>query len=141
MYVLNIALPIVSLVLLINVATAWSDTTFALEVNYNDKTIGYVQSEAVYKEARELAFDRLDVSATSSVVTDDGKEAELIGDADYKIKAVKLSQINNASEICDKLIENGVKNVEKGVFGADMKVELLNDGPVTILYDSEMWRK
>ena len=42
---------------------------------------------------------------------------------------------------CDKLIENGVKNVEKGVFGADMKVELLNDGPVTILYDSETWRK
>ena len=42
---------------------------------------------------------------------------------------------------CDKLIENGVKNVEKGVFGADMKVELLNDGPVTILYDSELWRK
>lgn len=42
---------------------------------------------------------------------------------------------------CDKLIENGVKNVEKGVFGADMKVELLNDGPVTILYDSEIWRK
>ena len=42
---------------------------------------------------------------------------------------------------CEKLKENGVKNVEKGVFGADMKVELLNDGPVTILYDSEIWRK
>ncbi len=42
---------------------------------------------------------------------------------------------------CDKLLENGVKNVYKGVFGADMKVDLLNDGPVTILYDSEIWRK
>lgn len=42
---------------------------------------------------------------------------------------------------CQKLIENGVKSVKKGVFGADMKVELLNDGPVTILYDSEIWRK
>ncbi len=27
--------------------------------------------------------------------------------------------------------------VEEGIFGADMKVELLNDGPVTILLDSE----
>lgn len=27
--------------------------------------------------------------------------------------------------------------VETGVFGADMKVELLNDGPVTIILDSE----
>ncbi len=105
-YVLNFVLPIASLFVLVNVVNAWTNTTFALEVNYNDKTIGYVQSEAVYKEARELAFDRLDVSAASSVVTDDGEETELIGDADYKIKAVKLSQINDASEICDKLIEN-----------------------------------
>ena len=27
--------------------------------------------------------------------------------------------------------------VENGIFGADMKIELLNDGPVTILLDSE----
>jgi D-aminoacyl-tRNA deacylase len=27
--------------------------------------------------------------------------------------------------------------VEKGEFGADMKVELLNDGPFTILLDSD----
>ena len=42
---------------------------------------------------------------------------------------------------CQELLNNGVKNVEQGIFGADMKVELLNDGPVTILYDSEIWRK
>ena len=29
------------------------------------------------------------------------------------------------------------KKVEKGVFGADMKVALVNDGPVTILLDSK----
>jgi D-aminoacyl-tRNA deacylase len=29
------------------------------------------------------------------------------------------------------------KPVESGVFGADMKVELINDGPVTILLDSK----
>jgi D-tyrosyl-tRNA(Tyr) deacylase len=27
--------------------------------------------------------------------------------------------------------------VEKGRFGADMKVELLNDGPFTLMLDSE----
>lgn len=42
---------------------------------------------------------------------------------------------------CRKLIENGVKNVKKGVFGADMKVDLVNDGPVTIVYDTEIWVK
>lgn len=30
-----------------------------------------------------------------------------------------------------------VKNIQRGRFGADMKVELLNDGPFTILLDSE----
>lgn len=42
---------------------------------------------------------------------------------------------------CQKLLEYGVKNVKKGVFGADMKVDLINDGPVTIVYDTEIWVK
>ena len=42
---------------------------------------------------------------------------------------------------CEKLKELGVNPVEKGVFGADMKVELINDGPVTILFDTDIWSK
>lgn len=42
---------------------------------------------------------------------------------------------------CRKLMEYGVKDVKKGVFGADMKVDLINDGPVTIVYDTEIWVK
>ena len=30
------------------------------------------------------------------------------------------------------------KTVKKGVFGADMKVELINDGPVTMIVDSKL---
>ena len=37
---------------------------------------------------------------------------------------------------CERIKSNGVSEVRKGVFGADMKVELLNDGPVTIIIDS-----
>jgi D-aminoacyl-tRNA deacylase len=36
----------------------------------------------------------------------------------------------------DGLCRAGVRQVAAGVFGADMKLELLNDGPVTILLDS-----
>ena len=35
-----------------------------------------------------------------------------------------------------KLQEQGM-DVETGIFGADMKIELLNDGPVTIVLDSK----
>ena len=40
---------------------------------------------------------------------------------------------------CEKLQEYGVKKVEKGIFGADMKVSLVNDGPVTICFDTDIW--
>lgn len=36
-----------------------------------------------------------------------------------------------------KLKTAGVKSVQTGEFGADMAVELLNDGPVTIVLDSK----
>jgi len=35
---------------------------------------------------------------------------------------------------CDKCSSLGY-HVEKGIFGADMKVELLNDGPITIILE------
>lgn len=40
-------------------------------------------------------------------------------------------------EFMQMLVDNGVKRVESGIFGADMKVSLLNDGPVTIILDTE----
>ncbi|MBQ3544620.1 MAG: D-tyrosyl-tRNA(Tyr) deacylase [Lachnospiraceae bacterium] len=52
------------------------------------------------------------------------------------IKAGKPDLANDLYEyIIDKCKEN-VEKVEKGVFGAEMKVELLNDGPFTIVLDS-----
>ena len=69
--------------------------------------------------------------------------------ADVK-KGNRPSFINSASPdeadrlyelYCSELLANGVKNVEKGVFGAHMEVSLMNNGPVTILYDTEIWRK
>ena len=44
-------------------------------------------------------------------------------------------------EFSDLLRSNGIIKVENGVFGADMKVSLLNDGPVTIILDTDLWRK
>lgn len=40
-------------------------------------------------------------------------------------------------KFCDALQQKLGKEVKTGVFGADMKVELINDGPVTILIDSK----
>ena len=39
---------------------------------------------------------------------------------------------------CNKLAGLTGKTTKKGVFGADMQVELVNDGPVTIIVDSKL---
>lgn len=44
-------------------------------------------------------------------------------------------------KFCDELLSYGVKKVAKGVFGADMAVELVNDGPVTIIMNTDEWKK
>lgn len=42
---------------------------------------------------------------------------------------------------CDALKSIGIKSVETGEFGADMQVALVNDGPVTIILDTDIWNK
>lgn len=47
---------------------------------------------------------------------------------------------NEAEGMYDGLIDKALKlpmKVKNGIFQADMKVELMNDGPITILLDSE----
>lgn len=52
-------------------------------------------------------------------------------------RAARGEMANSLYELfCETLLSLGVRKVEKGIFGADMKVELLNDGPVTIIIDS-----
>ncbi len=58
------------------------------------------------------------------------------------IKSAKPDIANDLYEkFCDELRALGVRKVETGIFGADMKVELLNDGPVTIIMNTDEWKK
>ena len=50
-------------------------------------------------------------------------------DAEEPIRANEVYEY-----FCQKLVENGCV-VKKGIFGADMKISQLNDGPITIIYD------
>lgn len=54
-------------------------------------------------------------------------------------KAAKGDIAKPLYELFNKELESYGIAVERGIFGADMKVELLNDGPVTILLDSDEW--
>ena len=60
-----------------------------------------------------------------------GNRPSYIGAARHEI-AIPLYEY-----FCKKLGEATGKSVKTGVFGADMKVSLINDGPVTIIMDTK----
>lgn len=58
------------------------------------------------------------------------------------ITAAKPEYANELYEyFMEQLKANGIKKVEHGSFGADMQVEIHNDGPVTIIMDTIIWNK
>ena len=59
---------------------------------------------------------------------------------DY-MNAAPPKEANELYELFNSILLEKGFTVEKGIFGADMKVSLVNDGPVTILYDTEIWNK
>ena len=57
----------------------------------------------------------------------------------FRPSFVKAGPPDMANELYEYIIAQCEKrfHTEKGIFGADMKVELLNDGPFTIILDSD----
>ena len=53
------------------------------------------------------------------------------------IKAGKPDMANEMYEYIITKCKEEIQVVEKGIFGADMKISLLNDGPFTIILDSD----
>ena len=47
---------------------------------------------------------------------------------------VAIPMYEKMGEVLESLLD---KKIQKGIFGADMKVELVNDGPVTVVMDSK----
>ena len=64
--------------------------------------------------------------------------------SDYKkgnrpsyIKAAKPDKAIPLFEYFKDELKNSGLKIESGIFGADMKVSLINDGPVTLVFDSK----
>ena len=57
------------------------------------------------------------------------------------LASAKPDEANRLYEYFKSLAQKEVRHVGTGEFGAHMKVELLNDGPVTIVMDSDVLKK
>lgn len=104
----NTALPIISALILFGVFSYWNHVTFALDVIYNDKSIGYISNEAVFIEAKELVMDRL---YANNIQSEETTAASGNLNAGYKLALVSYDELNDARTISDKMIENSVDNL------------------------------
>lgn len=57
------------------------------------------------------------------------------------LESAPVDEATRLYEYFKRLASAEVKSVQSGVFGAHMEVSLLNDGPVTIVMDSEVLKK
>ena len=111
--VLNVAMPIVSLVILIAVFNYWNSVTFALNVIYNDESVGYITDESVFIKARELVSDKL---ASNELKSSSMSASSL--NAGYELALVSLDELSDARTISDRMIANSVDNLTNacGIF-------------------------
>ena len=88
------------------------------------------------KSAVELGYSALVVSNfTLYAGTKKGKRPSF----------VKAAKPPLATELYDMFLaemeKQGLQDVQHGEFGADMQIDMVNDGPVTIIIDTEEWQK
>ena len=54
------------------------------------------------------------------------------------IKAMNPTEASRLYDLFNEELRKYEIDVQTGIFGADMKIDLLNDGPVTIIYDENL---
>ncbi len=106
----NIAMPALSIFILIITVGFWSGLTFALEVFYNNESLGYIVDESVYIEAKDIVKDKLSGGGFSSDIEATVANSANLS-ADYKIAVVSVEELNDAQVISDRMIENSVDSL------------------------------
>lgn len=135
------------------------------QVKVDDKIVGKIQKGFLvligitHTDTREIADHLVKKLCHLRVFSDENSKMNLsVNDIDGELLIVsqftlyadchhgnRPSFINSAKpELANELYEyfvgkcrEKVKKVETGIFGADMKVSLLNDGPVTIILEND----
>lgn len=138
----NTLMPIGALLIFLITINYWNGVTFALEVIYNDETIGYISDESVYIEAKNLVKDRLSSGAytqseTTTVPSEDTSAADL--NASYALSLVSIDELSDAQVISDRMIENSLDNLTHacGIYvDGDFVCAVKNEADAKTVFDN-----
>ncbi len=96
---LNLAFPVIAILLVMNVYGNFKDSVYALEVLYNGKSIGYVEDKKVFEEGKKQALTLL-----STGVQQD--EQKLISEPVYRVRRVAVNELSNSGMVSENIISN-----------------------------------
>lgn len=94
----NILLPVAGCVVMVATISYFSGVTFALQINYNGESLGYIADESVYAQARDSA---------NELIGSDGSESQNVIKSQpvYSLKIVNQNELTDARTLRDRLIE------------------------------------
>lgn len=94
------------------------------------------ENSKLNRSAVELGYSALVVSNfTLYGETAKGKRPSFIHAAKGELAAPCYNKF------IEEMNRQGLRDVQHGEFGADMQISLVNDGPVTIVIDTDEWKK
>lgn len=128
----------VSALILVAVIRYWENTTFALELVYGGRSIGYITDESVFTEAVDMAEGRIIKNADGYVIE---RESYLT------LRPVQQSRVLTKTQLCDEILKLSGSNVAQmsglyidGVFEGALltrdQMQMLLDS-ILAEYDSE----
>ncbi len=86
-----------AVIVLVAVIRYWENTTFALELVYGGKAIGYIHDEAVLQTALDMAEGRVIKEASDTYVIE--RESYLT------LRPVQQSAVMDETELCDRILK------------------------------------
>lgn len=98
----HVAAPVVAVAALAVVINFWSNSTFALAVEYDGQFLGYVTSEEVFDNAADLATGR---------VIDENNSFSVTRTPKYTLALVSPDDLAGADIICDKIISTSDQDI------------------------------
>ncbi len=98
----NYAMPVLCIGVLAYIIHFASMLTFAVEVNYNGETLGYVSDESVYEQAEHMMQQR--------IIYEDGNDI-LETNPQFSLSVVDKDQLINEDNLTDQLIKNSNQEI------------------------------
>ena len=100
--VLNLAAPVAAVCLLVVTVQYWSNSTFALELEFEGERLGYISDAAVFDEAVTMANARINNVDNSFEVTRTPK---------LTLAMVNKEDLLDETAVCDKILRNSSDSI------------------------------